>query len=45
MSELVLWIVTDIHFGRDTLFEGKLRKLCAKAPDLLTRAKVQFPFE
>ncbi|MBW2525952.1 MAG: metallophosphoesterase [Deltaproteobacteria bacterium] len=28
-------LVTDIHFGPNTRFEGKLRKLCAQAPDLL----------
>jgi Icc protein len=32
---LTIGLVTDIHFGRNTRFEGKLRKLCEQAPGLL----------
>jgi Icc protein len=32
---LTIALVTDLHFGRDTRFEGKLRKLSARAPELL----------
>src|SRR5206468_2657403 len=34
MPDLTLGLITDIHFGVDTLFEGKLRKLCHRAPAL-----------
>lgn len=32
---LTLGVVTDIHFGPAATFEGKLRKLTARAPELL----------
>lgn len=34
---LTLGLVTDVHFGPDTRFEGRLRKLSAQAPGLLGR--------
>ena len=35
--DLTLGFVTDIHFGPEARFEGKLRKLSAHAPELLER--------
>jgi Icc protein len=34
MAEVVLGIVTDLHFGPEARFEGKLRKLTHQAADL-----------
>jgi 3',5'-cyclic AMP phosphodiesterase CpdA len=35
LTDLVVGIVTDLHFGPEALFEGKLRKLTSYAPRLL----------
>ncbi len=35
MSPVSIAFVTDIHFGPEARFEGKLRKLSARAPELL----------
>jgi Icc protein len=34
MSELTIALVTDLHFGPEASFGGKLRKLTARAPEL-----------